>query len=121
MVSGLTNGIDSALIVVHTRILALLRDTGQHARTVAVDRTLGLALGEGVTLVVSHALADGAAAGQDSALGIGAAGAGVAGVDGPRWGQRGLLATDVGVAPPLLGAAADRVVVGHLAKGGDAT
>ena len=71
-------------------------------------------------LVVSHTLADGSTAGQDGALGAGAAGAGVAGVDGPGWGQRGLLAPDVGVAPPLLGAAADRVVVGHLAERGDA-
>ena len=88
MVSGLTNGIDSALIVVHTRILALLRDTGQHARTVAVDRTLGLALGVRVALQARRTRAP-ADVSTWSSYGVDAARVGVARVARRRLGPGG--------------------------------
>lgn len=50
VVPSLTDSINAALVVVNTRVLALLGDTGQNTGAVAVHRTLGLALRIGVSL-----------------------------------------------------------------------
>ena len=114
MVSGLTNGIDSALIVVHTRILALLRDTGQHARTVAVNRTLGLALGVRVALQARRTRAPADVSTWPS-YGVDAARVGVARVSRHRLDRWRAAALDQCVSKETGQAGADRRVAANLA------
>ena len=61
MVVDFTDGIDATLIVIDTRVFALLADTCESSRAVRVDRALRLALNVWVPLVVPDA---GAAGGQ---------------------------------------------------------
>ena len=58
MVSDLTDGVDAALVVIDTGVLALLADACEGAHAVAVYCALGLAEDVGVTLETRGTAAD---------------------------------------------------------------
>ena len=58
MVVDFTDGIDATLIVIDTRVFALLADTCESSRAVGVDRALRLALNVRISLQAWRTRAD---------------------------------------------------------------
>ena len=116
MVSDLTDGVDAALVVIDTGILALLADACEGAHTVAVYSALGLAEDVGVTLESRGTCAD-ASVTTGSGQGVLTTRVGVTGVTDHRVRHRGSVTLDQSVADVSRQTGAQGRVVPDLALG----